>query len=397
MFVLYLALITALSTMVVPNLCSQAAAQALPAEGKKPVARMLYVGDEVCSSCHRSQFETFSRTAHHLTSQIASAGSIAGSFAAGADTLSTSNPGLHFRMEAKNGRFYQTALWGIPPATTPETEPIDLVIGSGRKGQTYLYWKKDRLFQLPVSYWIDLGQWVNSPGYQDGYADFTRPVPPRCLECHSSYAESLPGPPPDNHYQRTSLILGVSCERCHGPGSTHVAKHRSSDGSYTGEAIVNPVKLSRDRQADVCAQCHAGMRYPIAPAFSYVPGEPLDQYLEPSRSEQDSQVDVHGGQVVLLARSRCYQSSGTMTCSTCHNVHEPQRDANAFSTRCLSCHKVEACGMFKKSGVQISNRCIDCHMPVQESKAIMTNSKGERVRARVRTHWIKVYPNLNAL
>jgi|KBSMisStaDraftv2_1062788.scaffolds.fasta_scaffold01157_1 hypothetical protein len=392
-----LARVAALCLSIFPSgLPPRAAAQSSQLQVRKPISRSLYVGDEVCASCHRSSFETFTHTAHHLTSQVAGVHSIAGSFTTGANTLSTSNPGLHFRMDAKSGRFFETALWGIPPDTKPERKPIDVVIGSGRKGQTYLYWKGDRLFQLPVSYWVDLGQWVNSPGYEDGYADFNRPVPPRCLECHGSFAESLPGPPPENHYQRETVILGISCERCHGPGSTHAARHQSASGAVLEEAIVNPGKLSRDREVEVCAQCHAGMRYPIAPAFTYVPGEPLDEYLDPDRSNPDSPVDVHGGQVVLLKRSACYQSSPGMTCSTCHNVHEQQRDASAFSAHCLSCHKLEACGVFRKLGPQISNRCIDCHMPVQESKAIITDSKGRRVSARVRTHWIKVYPN-NAL
>ena len=360
---------------------------------KKAAPRDRYVGDETCGSCHRDKLESFFRTAHHLTSRQPAAGTIAGTFALGTNTLKTSNPGLYFRMDAKGGRFYQTAIWGIPLSATSQTEPIDLVIGSGRKGQTYLFWKGDRLFQLPVSYWIELGQWVNSPGYTDGYANFDRPVMTRCLECHASYAESLAGPPPDNHYKKSSLALGISCERCHGPGSEHVSRRQSGSADTRMQRIVNPAKLPRDRDVEVCAQCHAGMRWPIAAAFSYVPGERLDEYLDQDRSDPNAKIDVHGGQVTLLQRSRCYQSSAAMSCSTCHDVHEPQRDAAAFSSRCLTCHKVEDCGMFPKMGPKITVGCVDCHMPVQQSQAIVTASNGKRIPARVRTHWIKVYPN----
>src|SRR5690348_5964686 len=100
-------------------------------------------------------------------------------------------------------------MWGIAPSTKAESEPIDLVVGSGRKGQTYLFWKGDRLFQLPVSYWVELGHWVNSPGYTDGWAKFDRPVMPRCLECHASYAESVAGPQPNNRYKKTNVVLGI--------------------------------------------------------------------------------------------------------------------------------------------------------------------------------------------
>jgi Cytochrome c554 and c-prime len=346
----------------------------------------------MCGTCHHEKLELFSNTAHRLTSRLASAKSIAGSFKPGENVLKTSNPGLSFRMEPKGERFFEVAIWGIPPSTTEQSEPIDVVIGSARKGQTYLYWKNDRLFQLPVSYWVELGRWVNSPGYADGYADFDRPVMPRCLECHGSYAESVAGQPPNNHYKRNSLVLGISCERCHGPGREHVARHQSAGASASSEAIVNPAKLPRRRDVEVCAQCHAGMRYPITPAFSYVPGEPLDNYLDPDRSDPNKRIDVHGGQVALLQRSRCYQSSDSMTCSTCHDVHQTQRNMAEFSARCLSCHQIKDCGVQEKSGAKMASGCVNCHMPVQESNAIVSDSNGKRIEARVRTHWIKVYP-----
>jgi hypothetical protein len=99
---------------------------------------------------------------------------------------------------------------------------------------------------------------------------------------------------------------------------------------------------------------------------------------------------VHGNQVALLERSRCFQSS-QMTCTTCHNVHIPQRDAVAFSSRCLGCHKPESCGMYAKMGSQIASDCVDCHMPRQESSAIVSGTKGVKIRPFVRTHWIKIY------
>jgi hypothetical protein len=360
---------------------------------KRPVPRYGYVGDEICGSCHRDKIELFFRTAHHLTSRQASADSIAGPFGPGVNTLTTSNPALSFRMDARAGRFYETAIWGIPPSTTEETASIDLVIGSGRKGQSYLYWKDNRLFQLPVSYWLEPDRWVNSPGYTDGDADFDRPVMSRCLECHASYAESLAGPL-NNRYKKSSLVLGISCERCHGPGREHVSRHQSASADIFTEAIVNPSKLTRERDVEVCAQCHAGMRWPTAPAYSYVPGEPLDEYLGADRSDPNATIDVHGGHVGLLKRSRCYQASTTLTCSTCHKVHESQRDAAAFSARCLTCHKMENCGTFGKMGAKIATGCIDCHMPIQQSKAISSDSEGRQIKAPVRNHWIKVYSNI---
>jgi hypothetical protein len=132
-----------------------------------------YVGDGACNSCHQEKVDTFHRTSHYLTSRLPDHNSILGSFAPGANVLKTSNPDLFFRMDMKDASFFQTAVEGVPPYIDSHTERVDLVVGSGGKGQTYLYWKGDLLFQLPVSYWREIG-WVNSPGYSDGVAHFSK-------------------------------------------------------------------------------------------------------------------------------------------------------------------------------------------------------------------------------
>jgi hypothetical protein len=103
--------------------------------------------------------------------------------------------------------------------------------------------------------------------------------------------------------------------------------------------------------------------------------------------------DVHGNQVALLERSACFRSS-QMTCGTCHDVHREQRDLVALSGRCLSCHTVQSCGLFPRHGNQLLGRCVDCHMPLQTSRILVSNSLGRELRPQVRTHWIKVYPEL---
>ena len=367
--------------------------------------RESFAGDAACGSCHSAIANGYLRTAHHLTSQIPSENSVTGKFAPGSNTLRTYDPNLHFVMTAAKGGYYETAVFWQPPDEQEQTERIDLVIGSGQRGQTYLYWKGDRLFQLPVSFWAPLSEWVNSPGYTDGTADFTRPVVPRCLECHATHFTAIPSPPLNNRYRRDSGVLGISCERCHGPGREHVAlvKSRLSNAqSLPSNAapvmaapenlkIVNPVNLPRERQIEVCAQCHGGLGEERAPAFSYTPGQPLESFLHLLRPDPSAKVDVHGNQVALLERSRCFQNSSKITCNFCHDVHTTERAAASYSDRCLTCHKPENCGMYPKLGAEIANNCIDCHMPVQDSNAIVSNVGGKQVKMQIRSHWIKIY------
>jgi hypothetical protein len=343
-----------------------------------PNPRQDHLGDNACRSCHAAEVESFHQTAHFLTSSEPSEHSILGKFIPPNNTLPTSNPNLTFRMEEKNGNFFQTA--------NARSERFAFVIGSGEKGQTYLFWDGDELFQLPVSYWQDLG-WVNSPGYRDGIADFERPIIPRCLECHATYFDSTP--PPSNSYSHNGYQLGIQCEKCHGPGREHVQHEQSKAAS--DPAILNPAHFSRDRQMDLCAWCHAGHGQPLRPAFSYLPGSALEEYVNLPKSDPAAPFDVHGNQVELLKQSRCFIDS-SMTCLTCHNVHVAQHDLAEFSQRCLSCHK-PASATFAKPDHPVVSNCIDCHMPRQETNLIVFNSVGKQLKPEMRSHRIKVYPS----
>ena len=359
---------------------------------KGPATRTDFLGDAACQGCHQVIGDTYARTGHHLTSQLPNKNSILGKFTDGANILKTSDPDLHFRMEAKESGFYETAVFWQPPDEKTRTERIDIVTGSGEKGQTYLYWRGNQLFQLPVSYWTELKGWINSPGYTEGVANFDRPIPPSCLECHATYFESIASEQAENYYKKTDYVLGISCERCHGPGRQHAENERLKPAAVSSgtHSIVNPASLPRDRRIELCAQCHGGIGQPIAPAFSYVPGQPLENYFKLPRPNADAHVDVHGNQVALTQRSRCYQNS-QMTCTTCHEVHGPERAAAAYSEKCLQCHKDRDCGEFVKLGAKIREDCVDCHMPVQDSDRIVADLKGKQVKARIRNHWIKVY------
>lgn len=351
-----------------------------------------YIGDDKCLSCHVKQKE-FPRTAHHLTSQTASRESIKGSFVPGKNILKTPEPELRYEMEARREGFFQTAVLGPPQDALTASHRFDFVIGSGRKGQTYLSWGKgDQLFQLPVSYWTEIDSWVNSPGYGDRFPEFSRPVPPRCLECHASYFESVADPAAPNRYRRTKQVLGVTCERCHGPGAEHSALHTAATSvKPADEAIVNPARLPRDRQLDLCSLCHGGVGVSKTPVFSFAVGDSLSDHLQLASPKPDDPLDVHGSQIELLQRSKCFKDSN-MTCSTCHDVHLPQRNVADFSERCLACHKVQSCGLFPRRGNTLAGKCVDCHLPNQTSNVIFSTHAGTRITPKVRNHWIKVYP-----
>jgi hypothetical protein len=386
---------TVLSRAQAPSAKTQSAASAQNAP-RKPllVPRSEYVGDEACARCHADKAESYDKTAHHLTSQLATKNTILGTFGPGENIMRTSKGNLQFRMEVKNDKFFETAVWGAPPNEKTRTHSLDVVIGSGVQGQSFLYWDDDQLFGLPVGYSTIMHRWINGPGYVDGTANFDRGIIPRCLECHAAYFESKFPSADSNVYNTANFVLGIACERCHGPGRGHVqAQERGAAAKVTqtaGRAIINPAKLSTQRQAELCRQCHAGHGAPEAlPAFSYVPGQPLGNYIDLADSSKNA--DVHAHQGDLLARSKCFQASPDMTCSTCHDIHKPEPDLAALSQRCLGCHKVEMTEAHSKVGGALTGNCVDCHMPVLASKVVSLDIDGKQIPARFRTHWIRIY------
>ena len=371
-----------------------------PRAQQRAGARPGYIGDDACARCHGEQSSEYSRTGHHLTSQPANRKSILGNFQPGANVLKISDPALHpalpslsFNLDNKDGSFEETAVTGWPGELERRTEKIDIVTGSGQRGQTYLFWQGNQLFELPVSYWTDGHRWVNSPGYIDGTADFSRPINPGCLECHATSILPLSSEPTTNSYEKNSLVTGLSCETCHGPGAAHAA---SPNAKEAPTAMLNPASFSRDRQVDACAWCHSGLqREALKPAFSFVPGSPLSDYFRALPGPIPEHPDVHGNQVGLLQRSRCYASSPSLSCSTCHDVHRAQTVTVAsYSQKCLGCHEWKSCGAARKIGSTSVRNCIDCHMPVQETNVIVSETAGHVVRAGMRNHWIKIYEGL---
>jgi hypothetical protein len=362
-------------------------------------ARQGFVGDTACVACHQEQSLSFQKTAHHLTSQGPGANSILGSFRDGSNILQVPanaamrNPGMTYRMEQKPSGFFVSATAGADGQASTRNEQIGVVIGSGVRGQSYLYWHGDELYELPVSYWVDGHQWINSPGFADGAAIFDRPASPRCLECHMTYIEPLSPDPADNRYDRETMVPGISCEVCHGPGAQHSALHRNEVKAIAGkEEILNPAHFVRDRQVDMCALCHNGAQQTrTGEAFSYVPGSVLSEYLGSNPADTATRPDVHANQVGLLKRSRCYLNSPQMSCSTCHDVHAPEKTAATYSTRCLSCHQASQCGAQKKLTPAVAHDCVDCHMPVLQTNAIVSETAGKTIRTSMRTHWIKIY------
>ena len=355
----------------------------------------LFAGSASCKSCHHDIYQTHVLTAHYRTSSLADSYSIKGSFDPKKNRFRYSKF-MEVVMEEKADSFFQA---GYISGAEYQREPFDIVIGSGRKGQTYLYWNANNLFQLPVSYYVPAESWCNSPGYPTSMIYFDRFIQARCIECHGTYANTIEQGNAPTIFDRNSIIYGVDCERCHGPSAKHVLYHTQNPNEKIGKFIINAKKLTRQQRMDACALCHSGFRKEIKPAFSFVVGDKLSDYSLPNyNTDSSSWLDVHGNQYGLLTSSKCFTSSDKMDCSSCHNVHKVEiNDPKLYATRCMNCHSEathDFCSMPEVKALKLNDNCINCHMPLLPSKKIFLQmqNKQEMTADLVRTHRVAIYP-----
>jgi nitrate/TMAO reductase-like tetraheme cytochrome c subunit len=354
-----------------------------------------FAGSVTCIKCHKEIYESYVLTNHYLTSAPASEKSIKGSFEKDKNVFSF-HPGLFVEMEKRDSGLYQVA---YSKDVEKVARRFDIVTGSGAKGQTYLSWKGNELFQLPISYLTSANEWANSPGFLHKVV-YNRPVTSRCLECHSTYANVISAPKKEpeefDHYQ---FIYGVTCEKCHGPAAKHVEYETQNPKDPIGKYIINPSKFSRQQSLDLCGLCHGGRLQKTKPSFEFIAGDTLSNYFVPSTAGPTiKEIDVHGNQLGLLKESKCFRMSANLTCITCHNTHENERGkVSLFSERCMTCHNKEHgsfCKIDPSKVSSIKSNCIDCHMPKQPSMSVALLLAGNEVptAALIHTHNIKVYP-----
>jgi hypothetical protein len=353
-----------------------------------------YAGSVTCTACHSAITHSFVHTAHYLSTRPASATAILGSFAKGRN-IYVYDSIHHVTMEKRPDGFYQVGYLGDQERVARR---IDIVVGSGTKGQTYITRNNNELYQLPVSYFTIAHQWANSPLYPRTPVLFNRPITSRCLECHSTFVKQLTfSQDRPETFDSAQIVYGVDCEKCHGPAARHVDFHTRNPQEKTARFIINPAAFSRQQSLQLCAFCHGGRMQKIQPSFTYLPGQPLSDYFIVDSTRPDPEhIDVHGNQYGLLRSSKCFQMS-SMTCTTCHNPHRNERtDLAAFSQRCMNCHSPghgNLCKLTKTIGRSISANCIDCHMPLRPSQSITELLPGQNTptAALIRSHLIKIY------
>jgi predicted CXXCH cytochrome family protein len=349
----------------------------------------------VCAGCHRELWETYRRTGM-ARSFYRPSPERAVEDLTGKNTYYHLASDSYFSMLRRDGQYFQRRyqLDSAGRQINVMEKRIDYIMGSGNHARAYLHrTAANTLIELPLAWYAEKGGfWAMNPGYdRPDHDGFRRPIAYDCMFCHNGYPKIPAGD--DQPFARPvyqgELPQGIDCQRCHGPGTRH-AQLAGTPGVKKEDirnAIVNPSRLSAQRQMEVCMVCHlestsfplpnAIQRYERGP-FSYRPGEPMGQFIlnfdqAPGTGHDDKFEIVNAA--YRLRRSECFlKSNGKLLCTTCHNPHDLPRGAEAqqhYTAVCRQCH-ASAIDRQAASGKHPREaNCIDCHMPKRRTEDVV--------------------------
>ena len=279
-------------------------------------------------------------------------------------------------------------------------EHVNYIIGSGQHTNSHLQSVNGYINQMPMTYYTQKKHWDLPPGFEGGFnTRFSRKIGLECMSCHNGYPNFVLGS--ENKY--TSIPNGIDCERCHGPGSIHVAQRQDGNkidtSKYIDLSIVNPAKLSIDLQFDLCQRCHLQGNAVLKEGksfYDFKPGQKLSDFISvflPKYKNADEEF-IMASHADRLKQSACFIKSyeqiknknslkpykEAMTCITCHNPHVSVKETNkyVFNDACNNCHnsngkskvictEPSVVKKFKQTSdihFQKNVDCVGCHMPV---------------------------------
>lgn len=329
-------------------------------EPQRKTDRARYVGSQSCEKCHASIYERWKK-------------------AAMANVVR--DPSAH-----PDAIIPDLATNNIAKFTK---EQVAFVYGSLWK-QRYFTKVGDDYFPLPVQWDVKTREWrpykVPAAG-SDWWAAFypddnmQRPTGPTCDGCHSvGY---------DIHTKQV-VEWNVGCERCHGPGSEHVA--------HPGrENILNPAQFDYVAASDTCLQCHSQGRPLTSPIEGKYYDWPVGYSVGLRLADFWKLEDCSLGETNFLYFPDCTAHKNRMqgndfvqsvmyrrgvTCSSCHDVHGTANYAQLRKPAdqlCLDCHGPTSPNGPRTATLEehthhkqgsAGSQCVACHMPQIETEGV---------------------------
>lgn len=372
-----------------------------------------YVGINTCKQCHMDIYTSFMQTGMGQSLDKATKSKSAGDFSK-AHTVYDAELNLYYSPFWLNDSLHVKEFRLSGKDTIHQrTEKITYIVGSGHHTNSHFWQSNGYVYQAPFTFYTQKKIWDLPPGFEKGASSrFQRLIGLECMSCHNGYPQFVKGS--ENKY--ISLPQGIDCERCHGPGSLHVAEKQKGilidTSKYVDYTIVNPGKLSVDLQFDLCQRCHLQGNAVLKEGkswYDFKPGQKLSETMlvflpKYKGAEQEFIMASHADR---LKQSACFIKSAekadnsalrpyknALTCVSCHNPHVSVRNQGSepFIKKCQSCHdgssaEKNRCSETEQARSIEKNNCITCHMPLSGSIDIPHVS--------IHDHYIRKQPKMN--
>ncbi len=334
-----------------------------------------YVGMQKCRTCHESVYQTFIKTGMGQSFDHATRQKSAADFSPAHALVYDKDLDFYYKPYWQNDTLYVMEFRTEGKDTVHKRiQRVDYIVGSGQHTNSHMYDKNGYFYQVPITFYTQKHQWDLAPGFEKGASSrFSRMIEIECMSCHNGYPDFV-----DNSQNKfVSVKTGIDCERCHGPGSLHVAAKESGDIVDTSKGpdytIVNPRRLPTELQNNVCQRCHLqgiAVLNDNKTFFDFRPGMHLSEVMNVFMPEYEGARDkmIMASHVERMKKSRCYVESGKMSCITCHNPHISVKftPREHFINACMNCHggaKQQQCTEKAEVRAAKGNDCITCHMP----------------------------------
>jgi tetratricopeptide (TPR) repeat protein len=351
-----------------------------------------YVGMQSCRKCHEDVYATFIHTGMGQSFDFASAEKSKGKFGKESLIHDDSNNMWYQSYFRDSVMYIKEFRLNGKDTVYSRTEKINYIVGSGQHTNSHMRNENGYVFQMPMTFYTQQGHWDLPPGFEGGFnSRFERKIGLECMSCHNA----LPGFVKGSENKFSEIPNGISCERCHGPGSLHVAQKEAGNivdtSKYIDYTIVNPGKLSPDLQFDVCQRCHLQGNAVLMPGksfFDFRPGMKLNEYLTVFMPKYEGAEDqfIMASHVERLKMSPCFLQTearvagkqtdslrpykDAFTCVTCHDPHVSVKETGDahFNDACNGCHgtsksKLEKCSDTPAHLAAANYNCVSCHMP----------------------------------
>ncbi len=328
-----------------------------------------FVGDQVCASCHREEYELWKRSHHYFAMLPATDSTVRANF----QQIRLEADGVVSDFYRRNGDYF---IRTQGPAGQIDSYRIAYTFGYYPLQQFLVRFPGGRYQVTRQSWDVDSLRWYHQYAGQhiaaNDWLHWTRGGQnwnSMCAECHSTNVRMGYDLAADTFHTTWSLI-NVSCEACHGPGKSHVEWARSAGGNTSRSSAAGAMLLNRQspatHQVAVCAPCHSRrltlLQEPMT-SFTLL-NYYLPEIVRTPLYHADGQINEEVYEYGSYLQSKMYMHG--VKCTDCHDPHAGTLKMTG-NMLCLQCHKKELNDLshtFHKPE-SAGSQCINCHMPAK--------------------------------